>query len=260
MDASWACALALALGLRHAVDPDHLSAIDALSYRARAHPMGAWVGLGFALGHGGVVSAGAVLTAACSAAWVPPEAWLHLTELLPPLILGALALNNLWALSQAEAALPAATWWARWPGGTHPWGWVLAGASMALVMDTASQAAAWGLAASLGGGWPIALALGCCFTLGMASLDALDGWLMRRVYAQGLSLDLAPWRRALAWVTSVLSLGYAGWLGWLWVHPGQEAPEVVGWGLSALLIGLALLAGAVAWRQGASQRTQAQPS
>ena len=44
--------LAVALGMRHGVDPDHLAAVDGLS-RVRPSPLN---GVLFALGHGGVVT------------------------------------------------------------------------------------------------------------------------------------------------------------------------------------------------------------
>jgi len=44
--------LAVALGMRHGVDPDHLAAVDGLS-RVRPSPLN---GALFALGHGGIVT------------------------------------------------------------------------------------------------------------------------------------------------------------------------------------------------------------
>lgn len=46
--------LAVALGMRHGVDPDHLAAVDGLS-RVRPSPLKGFL---FALGHGGIVTLG----------------------------------------------------------------------------------------------------------------------------------------------------------------------------------------------------------
>lgn len=244
-------AVAFALGLRHGLDPDHLSAIDALSWRARGGAWAPWVGVGFAVGHGGVVSLGAVATAWLRSAWVPPAELLSCFELLPALLLGALGLGNLWSLWRgASTGGPLGRMWAKWPWAAHPLGWVGAGASMALVMDTATQAAAWGLAASVGGGVWVALALGLAFTGGMAVVDGLDGALLGKAYGSGTPAHFVPFRQAIAWGTTVTSLAFAGWLFWAWWHPGVDLPEALSAALGLGLAALALAAGSLAWAMG----------
>lgn len=244
-------AVAFALGLRHGLDPDHLSAIDALSWRAQGGRWAAWVGVGFALGHGGVVSLGAVGTAWLRSAWIPPAALLSCFDLLPALILAALGLGNLWSLWRGSGlGGPMGQVWSKWPWASHPLGWVGAGASMALVMDTATQAAAWGLAASVGGGPGVALGLGLAFTGGMALVDGLDGALLGKAYSQGNPSRFVPFRQAIAWSTTGVSLVFAAWLFWAWWHPGLELPELWAWSLSLALAALALAAGALAWVMG----------
>ena len=76
--------LAVALGMRHGVDPDHLAAVDGLS-RVRPSPLN---GVLFALGHGGVVTLLA-FPAASLLGPTPPTPPKGL-PLLNPLLLGVL--------------------------------------------------------------------------------------------------------------------------------------------------------------------------
>src|SRR5580698_9870246 len=77
--------LAVALGLRHGVDPDHLAAIDGLS---RLRPS-RWNGVAFAIGHGAIVTLLAVGIGGLLARTVGPYA---------PWLLILLGVVNLWRL------------------------------------------------------------------------------------------------------------------------------------------------------------------
>jgi high-affinity nickel-transport protein len=144
--------LALALGMRHGTDPDHLTAIDGLS---RIRPR-ATNGLFFALGHGLVVTLLAVGVGAVIADRV---------AFLGPWVLILIGAINLWRVFRPSAA-PRAT---RRPIIGQPF---LLGMLLAAGFETASQFAALILTNRLNP-WLV----GATFTGGMVIVDGLDGYL-----------------------------------------------------------------------------------
>src|SRR5689334_6480144 len=56
--------LMLFLGMRHALEADHVATVDGMTFDAleRRPPFAPWVGTAFALGHGGVVAVVAIAT------------------------------------------------------------------------------------------------------------------------------------------------------------------------------------------------------
>src|SRR6516165_9916491 len=73
-------ALALALGLRHGLDADHLAAIDGLtrSNMIRGRAFAPYCGALFSTGHGVAILWAASMLAALTSAWAPPG-WLETT-------------------------------------------------------------------------------------------------------------------------------------------------------------------------------------
>ncbi|MDW8018315.1 MAG: nickel permease [Thermus sp.] len=177
--------LAVALGMRHGVDPDHLAAVDGLS-RIRPSP---WNGVLFALGHGAIVTLLA-FPAAALLQRVDLEA-LHLPALLLLLVAGL----NLYRLlreprGEGPKALPL----------LNP---LLLGLLFGLGFETASQLSALSLSAQLS-----PLRLGLLFTLGMLLVDGVDGLLASRL--QNLARDSLRARqasRALGWAVVAVALG-----------------------------------------------------
>ncbi|MEZ0321952.1 MAG: nickel permease [Thermus sp.] len=175
--------LAVALGMRHGVDPDHLTAIDGLS-RVRPSPLN---GILFALGHGGIVTLLA-FPAAALLQRVNLEA-LHLPTLLLLLVAGL----NLYRLLRPEERTPG-----RLPL-LHP---LLLGLLFGLGFETASQLSVLALSAQLS-----PLRLGLFFTLGMLLVDGVDGFLASRL--QNLARDSRRAKRAsrlLGWVVVAVAL------------------------------------------------------
>ena len=113
--------LAVALGMRHGVDPDHLAAVDGLS-RVRPSPLN---GVLFALGHGGVVTLLA-FPAASLLGRVDLEA-LH----LPAFLLLLVAALNLYRLLKPTPPTP--------PKGLPPHKPHLTGVLYGLVLETANH-------------------------------------------------------------------------------------------------------------------------
>lgn len=161
--------LAVALGLRHGVDPDHLAVIDGLS---RLRPS-RWNGVLFAVGHGLLVTLLAVGIGGLLARTVGPYApWLLI-------LLGGI---NLWRL--------------RKPAQHHNRGFSRIARSSPLLLgilfgagfETASQLSALVLAADINP-W----ILGFMFSAGMMLVDGTDGYLASRTQSQAI----AGGRRAL---------------------------------------------------------------
>lgn len=180
--------LVVALGMRHGVDPDHLSIIDGLS---RFHPS-RWNGVFFAIGHGVIVTLLAVGFGKLLAGVVAPyTAW----------ILVALGVANLWRLWRPKRhSHPKAPRLFR----TSP---LLLGVLFGMGFETASQLSAILLAGQLNP-W----ILGLVFTLGMVLVDGTDGFLAARTQ----QLALAGYSRSvqssrvLGVLVVVVSFGLAG--------------------------------------------------
>jgi high-affinity nickel-transport protein len=211
-------ALALALGLKHGMDADHLATIDGLTrFNAAARPrLARWCGTFFSLGHGAVVIGVAVLVGAATHAWVVPPwlgtvgAWISIG------FLTALGLVNLRAVLTTKPdeivrplGLKAGVF-----GGLqrtrNPLAMAMVGALFAISFDTVSQAGLIAVTATHFGGFGSAIGLAVVFTLGMLLVDGLNGlWiarLLRRADERARSMS-----RAMGLAIVGLSLALAGW-------------------------------------------------
>lgn len=206
--------IALALGLRHGTDPDHLSAIDGLA-RIRPRPTN---GLLFALGHGTVVT----LLAAGVGHSVAGR-----TEFLGPWLLILIGAVNLWKLFRpCSAAVQVGR-----PVVTQPF---LLGVLLAAGFETASQLSALALA-----GRANPWLLGAAFTGGVVLVDGVDGYLaastVDRAARGAANARVASRLLGMLVVVSSFGLGSAGLFG-IEVNP------------VAFLLGLGLFGGVVAIR------------
>jgi nickel/cobalt transporter (NiCoT) family protein len=177
-----------ALGMRHGVDPDHLSVIDGLS---RFHPS-RWNGVYFALGHGIIVTLLAVGFGKLLAGFVAPyTVW----------ILLALGFANLWRLCrQRQHKHPK-------PPRLFQASPLLLGVLFGMSFETASQLSAILLAGQLNP-W----ILGAVFSSGMMLVDGTDGFLAARTQQLALTGHNRSVRssRALGVLVVVVSFGVAG--------------------------------------------------
>jgi nickel/cobalt transporter (NiCoT) family protein len=145
-----------ALGMRHGVDPDHLSIIDGLS---RFHPS-RWNGVFFALGHGIIVTVLAVGFGKWLAGYVEPyTAWILM-------LLGFANLWRLWKPKHHNHPKPPRIFQA------SP---LVLGVLFGMGFETASQLSAILLAGQLNP-W----ILGLVFSVGMMLVDGTDGLLAAR--------------------------------------------------------------------------------
>lgn len=202
--------LAWSLGLRHAVDADHIAAIDNVTRKlVQAGRRSPSVGLFFALGHSAVVVlavAALALAAPSLRSWL--ENWREIGGLVGTLVsaffLFAIATVNLvifrstWgAFRRARSGVAAADAPAL-DGGlltrlcrplfaliTRPWHMMLLGFLFGLGFDTATEVALLGLSATQAANglpfWAV-LAFPALFASAMALVDTADGALMLNAY------------------------------------------------------------------------------
>jgi high-affinity nickel-transport protein len=121
---------------------------------------------------------------------------------------------------------------------THPLGVLAVGVVFGLVFDTASQAAAWGLAASASGGLREVLMLCLVFGAGMTLTDTVDSQLVARLLRRGGNGgQVQAYRRGVGWLIVALSLGMAGFALARKLMGVQDLPDML---LTALGLTMAL--------------------
>lgn len=210
-------ALIFLLGMRHGLDPDHVAMIDGLTMRAvdAGRPGAGWVGTWFSLGHSLAVGAVAIAVALLSAQfdlphWLPAAIdWLVIALLL---LVGLLNLHGLLQRTDcARPSLPDGFLPRALHGRMGPLPTIVIGILFGLVFDTASQAAAWGAAATAKGGFVGAVIIAAAFGVGMVLVDTIDSQLVARLARAGRDANrVTRWRRSASWVIVALSFGTAG--------------------------------------------------
>ena len=270
--------LAWSLGLRHAVDADHIAAIDNVTRKlvqAERRPLS--VGLFFALGHSAVV----VLAVAGLAVAAPAlEGWHEISGLIGTLIsalfLFAIAIVNLaifrstWRTFrrvQAGAAAPDAA-----PAGgglltrlsrplvapiAKPWHMLPLGFLFGLGFDTATEVALLGLSAAQAvNGLPFwtVLVFPALFACAMALVDTADGVLMAKAYgwAFGRPLRRLYYNLTITVISIVVAFAVGsiellglvnerlGRTGWFWDSIGQlnDHADVLGFVIIGLFVAI----------------------
>jgi high-affinity nickel-transport protein len=216
--------IALALGLRHGVDPDHLAAIDGLT---RIRPR-ATNGLLFALGHGTVVTLLAVGMGHVIAGR---------TASLGPWMLLFLGAVNLWKTVRPS---PAGLTMKR-PIVAQPF---LLGVILAAGFETASQLSAL-ILADRTNPW----LLGAMFSTGMVLVDGVDGYLAASTIGLAAS-GAGNARVASRWLGIVVVL-FAFGLGGAELSGVEISPSALPLGLTlfAIVIGIRFWARRPATRQ-----------
>lgn len=210
--------LILLLGLRHGLDPDHVAVIDNLTFRAADERprLAPWTGTLFAIGHSLSVAAVAIGVSlfAAEIAW---PGWAG--EMIDWAVIGLLLLvgvMNLHALRTQPVYVPAG-WRQRLVpsalrNSSHPLAVVGVGVIFGLVFDTATQAAAWGLAAGSADGVRGALTVAGVFAVGMIATDTVDSQIVAKLLRSGGDVArVRGYRRAVGWLIVALSFGMAGY-------------------------------------------------
>ena len=248
-----ALGLVLLLGLRHGLDPDHIAVIDNLTFRAaEERPRWApWTGTLFAIGHSLSVAAVAIGVAIL----VPRFAWPDwASTVIDWAVIGLLMLVgflNLLALRRPGAYTPVGWRQGLIPralrGSSHPLAIVTTGIVFGLVFDTATQAAAWGLAASSTAGVSGAAIVAAVFALGMILTDTADSRIVAGLLRDRGDPDrVRRYRRGVGWLIVAMSFGMAGYaLAGRLVSDASKLPDQLFTGLG---VGMAVtVAGLLLW-------------
>lgn len=209
--------LMFVLGLRHGLDPDHVAVIDNIVFRMvdERPKLSPWTGTLFALGHSLAV-AGVAIGVSLLSHWIVVPDWTGLVvDAMVITLLILVGSLNLVALLRARDYAPVG-----WRAGlvprslrtsTHPAAVIGIGVVFGLVFDTATQAAAWGAAASAQGGPAAAAGIALAFATGMILADTLDSQIVSRLLRSGRAADgsVLRYRRAVGWLIVGLSYGMA---------------------------------------------------
>jgi len=209
--------LMFVLGLRHGLDHDHVAVIDNIVFRMvdERPRLAPWTGTLFALGHSLAVAVVAIGVSLLSHLIVVPS-WTGLV--VDAMVIALLVLVgslNLAALLRHRDYAPVG-----WRAGlvpkalrssTHPAAVVAIGVVFGLVFDTATQAAAWGAAATTQGGPTAAAGIVLAFAIGMILADTLDSQIVSRRLRSGRGANgsVMRYRRAVGWLIVGLSYGMA---------------------------------------------------
>ena len=207
------------LGMRHALEPDHLTAVATL-VQVRNRRSTAFLGACWGIGHSVSLLAVGCILAALNARL--PTSVADAFEILVGAMLVTLGLRAIWnARLSATSGPPSAH--EHWTG-THahaagvphvhvgPWtlAWrpLLVGLVHGLAGSGALTALVMAELPTLGTRLAYIIFFGFGSVIGMGFLTGLVGWQLRRI---GLKRN---WGRALGWVTGVASVGLGGWWGW----------------------------------------------
>lgn len=206
------------LGLRHGLDPDHIAIIDGISMRLtqQKNKLAPWVGTLFALGHGLIITVIAFAISSGSKLFNFSAASFSWVQWVPIVLLLVIGWLNLRSLLKNKMYQPAG-WRShfipkRLINSSRPLSILLVGVLFAMVFDTATQAAAWGYAASSSGSSWAALVIGLVFTAGMVITDTVDGKLLYEI-SKKAAADETVWqyRRNLGWIIVISSFAIAAY-------------------------------------------------
>ncbi|HTW33757.1 MAG TPA: hypothetical protein VMD53_03990 [Rhizomicrobium sp.] len=204
------------LGLRHGLDPDHIAIIDNLTFRAvdTRRRLAPWTGTLFAAGHSisvAIVAIGAaiVMRGVRWPSWMSLAAdWAVISLLIGVGIANLVALRKpgrYVAAGWRQVLLPR-----KLRNTEHPLAIVAVGAIFGLVFDTATQAAAWGLAAASQAGVIGAVWVAAVFATGMVITDSADSMVVARLLInRGGDVSVNQYRRGMGWLIVGLSFGMA---------------------------------------------------
>jgi nickel/cobalt transporter (NiCoT) family protein len=222
------------LGVRHGFDPDHLAAIEGMTYQnaSRRPALARACGALFSIGHGAVVIAVAVAASVLARAWQPPL-WLAAvgswTSIVVLTALGALNVAAVFRTPRGEV-----TRLKGWRSGAfagllragHPLSVMAVGTLFAISFDTFGQAVLFAMTATQFAGWRSALALGLLFTFGMLLCDGINGYCVSKLILRS--------NRNARIASRTMALAVAG----------------VSLGTAALALATLLTPGSVAWAEG----------
>jgi high-affinity nickel-transport protein len=177
----------LVLGLRHGLDPDHITVIDGYTYRLHEKKSfwSRWVGSLFALGHGAMVILIALSLSILKSSFKMPF-WLDIiVEWLPLAMLLMIGVSNFISLTQKKQVKVTSFRKMLLPKyfNTHlnPFTVILTGIIFGFIFDTSSQIAAFGYAVSASNQLMYAVLGGAVFSIGLIMTGTFDSYLLSRL-------------------------------------------------------------------------------
>lgn len=221
----------VAMGLRHALDVDHITAIDNLIRFNNASKRARWVGTGFSAGHMVSVLGEMILIVFVASSILDQGGVFSLsTGIMGAVALGSIGIINFYAMKKygktsatilASKILPRTKFM-----GTMGSSFVV-GIVFGLGFDTATQLSAIALsaAATVVGGIESALEIIAVFGVGMVAMDTLDSVLFRAAFIKTLG---TTGFRYLSYALSATALIIAGSSLYESVSNSSIIPEYTG--------------------------------
>jgi high-affinity nickel-transport protein len=226
------------LGLRHALDADHITAIDNLVRLHNASRNSKWVGAGFSLGHMVSVLAQMILIIFVIGSIMSVDQISFWGGVIGAIALGVIGAINIYSMKKwgkTGSAILASQVLSR-IGIMKPFSSALiTGMVFGLGFDTATQISAITLSAiaSATVGIQVALALAGFFAIGMIPVDTLDSILLRSAFSR--IFDTRGFRY-MAYFLSIAALAVAALLSYETMTNSEILPEMTGPVLAAIII------------------------
>ena len=233
----------LMLGMRHAVDVDHITAIDNLVRLHNANKRSRWVGTGFSIGHMTSVLAEMLLIiyvigSASSGKVDEISLWGGVIGAIALATIGATNIYSMKKWGKTGSAILAGKISTR-SGVLGPFGSaIVTGLVFGLGFDTATQISAIALSAVASAtlGVQVALILAGFFAIGMIPIDTLDSVVLRSVFARIFHTKAF---RYMAYALSGAALGVAAIESYSILTNSDVLPPLTGPFLAVIIISFA---------------------
>ena len=175
------------LGLRHGLDPDHITVIDGYTYRLHLTKSRwtRWVGTLFTFGHGIMVTLIALGLCILKNNYEVPLVLDYLVEWLSSTMLFFIGVSNVRALLQnkTEKVSGFRKWMLPTSFNTSikPFTVIVTGIVFGFIFDTSSQIAAFGYAIAVSNQWIFAILGGAVFSTGLIVTGTCDSLLLSKL-------------------------------------------------------------------------------
>jgi high-affinity nickel-transport protein len=175
------------LGLRHGLDPDHITVIDNYTYRLHQNKKtwSRWVGTLFTFGHGLMVTLIALSLSYLKNQFEVPSWVDFLLNWVPMVLLLIMGIGNIISISQAKTGnalnvkkhlIPKIL-----DKNLNPFTVFLTGLIFGFIFDTSSQIAAFGLAVSGDNHWLFSVIGGIIFSIGLIFTGTIDSYVLSKL-------------------------------------------------------------------------------
>ncbi len=234
--------LMIFFGMRHALDVDHITAIDNLVRMHDVRKRSKWVGTGVSVGHSASIFFELVIIiymvgSATGGKLDTISFWGGLVGAIALAVIGAINFFSIRKWGKTGTAILAA----KIVRSTHFIGPIgsaaLTGLLFGFGFDTATQISALTISAvaSATDGIEIALSLAIVFAMGMIFVDTMDGIFVRSAFSKILNTNLFKY---MSYALSIVALGIAAAEAYSTIY-NVNIPEYIGAMLAVTVIGTA---------------------